>query len=51
MSDRYSVELLANGLIRIFCRASKTSGLYRPGGEYKSGDLRLPKIMAAALMS
>ncbi len=40
MSDRYRVERLPNGLIRVFDQASKLSACYHADGTYRHGDLR-----------
>ena len=39
MSDRYRVEWMENGLIRVFDYASKFSGCYNADGSYRHGDL------------
>ena len=36
----YRVELLRNGLVRVFSRDSGLYGMYRTDGAYHSGDLR-----------
>jgi len=40
VSDRYRVERLPNGLIRVFDLASKLAGCYHADGTYRHGDLR-----------
>jgi hypothetical protein len=40
MNDRYRVERLPNGLIRVFDLASKLAGCYYADGTYRHGDLR-----------
>ena len=37
---RYQVELMTNGLIRVFDLASKMRGCYNADGTYRHGDLR-----------
>ena len=44
MSDRYHVEQLPNGLIRVFDFASKLSACYHADGTYRHGDLRTPTL-------
>jgi len=39
MSDRYRVEQLSNGLLRVFDYASKLVGCYHADGTYRHGDL------------
>ncbi len=46
MSDRYRVEQLPNGLIRVFDLASKLAGCYTADGDYHHGDLRAATIDA-----
>lgn len=38
-SQNYSVEWLLNGLIRVFCRASKLTACFNPDGTFRHGDL------------
>jgi hypothetical protein len=40
MNNRYRVERLPNGLIRVFDLASKLSACYHADGTYRHGDLR-----------
>jgi len=50
MSDRYRVERLPNGLIRVFDQASKLSACYHADGTYRHGDLyaaTLDELLAA----
>jgi len=44
MNDRYRVERLPNGLIRVFDLASKLAGCYHADGTYRHGDLRAAMI-------
>ena len=46
MNQRYSVERLPNGLIRVFDRASKLSACYYADGSYAHGDLRAATLDA-----
>lgn len=46
MNNRYSVERLQNGLIRVFDRASKLSACYHADGSYAHGDLRAATLDA-----
>jgi hypothetical protein len=51
MNNRYRVERLPNGLIRVFDLASKLSACYHADGTYRHGDLRaatLDELLAAA---
>jgi len=51
MSDRYRIERLPNGLIRVFDLASKLSACYHADGTYRHGDLRaatLDELLASA---
>ena len=51
MSDRYRVERLPNGLIRVFDQASKLSACYHADGTYRHGDLyaaTLHELLASA---
>lgn len=51
MSDRYCVERLPNGLIRVFDLASKLAGCYHADGTYRHGDLRaatLDELLASS---
>jgi hypothetical protein len=43
---RYRVELMTNGLIRVFDLASKLSACYNADGTYRHGDLRTPALAA-----
>ena len=45
----YRAELLANGLIRVRS-SSGLVGLYERDGSYRSGDLRLSRRVASALL-
>lgn len=44
ISERYRLERLSNGLLRVFDRASKLSACYAPDGAYAHGDLRAPTL-------
>jgi len=44
LNNRYAVEQLPNGLIRVFDRASQLSGCYHADGTYQHGDLRAVTI-------
>src|SRR6266540_2613542 len=44
MSDRYRVERLPNGMIRVFDLASKLAGCYHADGTYRHGALRAATI-------
>ncbi|MDQ2998488.1 MAG: hypothetical protein M3R61_15750 [Chloroflexota bacterium] len=46
MNNRYAVEWLPNGLMRVFDRASQLSGCYHADGTYRHGDLRAPTLDA-----
>jgi hypothetical protein len=41
---RYQVELMTNGLIRVFDLASKLKACYNADGTYRHGDLRRPTL-------
>lgn len=49
--SRYTAELLPNGLVRVFDRASKSVGLYDDDGRHVSGDLRLEPHVVRALVA
>lgn len=44
MNNRYAVEQLPNGLIRVFDRASQLAGYYHADGMYCHGDLRVAML-------
>ena len=46
MNDRYRIERLPNGLIRVFDLVSKLAGCYHADGTYRHGDLRAATIAA-----
>ena len=51
MNDRYRIERLPNGLMRVFDVASKLSACYHADGTYRHGDLRaatLDALLASA---
>jgi len=41
---RYQVELMPNGLIRVFDLGSKMKACYHLDGTYRHGDLRKPTL-------
>jgi hypothetical protein len=44
LNNRYAVEQLPNGLIRVFGRASQLVGCYHADDTYRHGDLRAATI-------
>ena len=47
----YTAELLPNGYYRLFCYASKLSGLYHQDGKHHGGDLILSQFIARSIIT
>lgn len=45
MNKSYSITYLQNGLTRVFCFGSKSSGCYNGDGTYEHGDLRADTLI------
>jgi len=45
----YTVDLLPNGLISVFCRRSKLRGTFNPDGTHRFGGLWLKPFTVLAL--